>query len=628
MRTLYPFIIFTISLSTYAFAQEADTLINMQPIEIVSTRYQLPVVQQPTFTVVIDSTWLSVIPGQSFGELLGQFSSIFIKSNAPGAVSTASFRGFGGEQTRVLWEGMQINHSMLGLVDFSLLRSASFSSVEVSPGSSSSMYGSGISGSVALTSDLKKDSWQVSQSVGSNGNKISSADIGKQIQKWSFGLSGAYQHNDNDYRYFDRNTQQIENRKHAQFDNIQAQAQVAWKSESTQFNSKFWYLTSDHNIPENVFVGAGTARQFDAAYRWVNSFKFRKGRYQHSLKSYLAQTELDYFDEKRNINSVSTSREWNNEWQIQRYFSETLRLINVVSTSFAEVETNNYYDKKFRSILSEQVSLEWNPTLKFRIFPNLRIDSYNDFGIAVSPSLGANYQLREDQFYLQTQISRNFRAPTFNDLYWPQGGNENLSPETALKSEFGVGITDEYLKIGEHNLTFFRADVSDGIRWTPGGGNFFQAQNYLSLLSYGAEWSASKSFRFGNFITRYSHSASYTRATIDKSRFVGDQAVNNQLPYVPKWKYSGTIATSIQNFTMLFASRWVSERFSTEQNNVRNPEPAYFINDASVSYNVDFNNTFVQFQLNVNNLFNQQYEIVRLYPQPLRNFLFSIIIKH
>lgn len=626
MRLLYLFIFISICLSSNVFAQTADTLVKLQAIEIVSTRYSVPVIKQPTFTVLIDTTLLST-GGRSFGDILSQYSSIFVKSNAPGAVSTISFRGFGGEQTRVLWEGMQINHSMLGLVDFSLLRSTTFSSVEISPGSSSSMYGSGISGTVALSSDIKKSEWQARQAVGSNGNNISSAYFAKSFNNWSFGLNGIYQQNDNDYRYFDRNTQQIENRKHASFDNIQAQAHVGWKRDSNEFKSKFWYLKSDHEIPENVFVGSGNAQQFDRAYRWVNSFRFRKGANQHQIKSYVAQTELDYIDKTKNINSLSTSREWNNEWQLERYISEKLRILNVVSVQLSEIETNNYSETKVRNILSEQVSLEWFPKSKLRIYPNIRVDKYNDFGFAFSPSLGVNYELYSNKLYVHSQASRNFRAPTFNDLYWPQGGNEDLLAEQAFTIEVGIGSTNNFLNAGDHNFTFFRTNISDGIRWTPNGSSSFEAQNYLSLLSYGLEWNANKAVIFGKLTTRYAHNISYTRATIDKARFDGDQAVNNQLPYVPKWKYSASVSSEYQNFKMTFANRWVGSRFSTEQNNLLNPEPAYVASDVSASYVIKIQETDVQLLLNIGNVFNQQYEVVRLFPQPLRNLLFTINIK-
>ncbi len=607
-------------------AQVADTL-EMQEIEVVSTRYRTPVFKQPSYTVTIDSLVLSKLKGQSIGNVLGRYSSIFVRSNAPGAISIASFRGFGGQQTRVLWEGMPINHSMLGVVDLSLLQAGSFTSVEVSPGSSSSAYGSGISGSVALQSLLNTKEISLSQSFGSNGNLITSANGGVSLNKWSIGVGGSYQQNENDYRYFDRNTQQEEHRQHAEFDNIQLQAQAGWKKESTRFYSKFWFLKSDHEIPENVFVGGGTARQYDAAYRWINTFNFRKGNIQHRLKTYLAQTELDYFDPNRGIESISTGREWNNEWSAAIFFSPILMLTNVVSAHFTEVETNNFDEAQYRSVLSGQVMAEWNLAKKLGVFPGIRFDWYNDFGSTLSPSLGVNYQMIPEEFYIHSQLSRNFRAPTFNDLYWPQGGSPDLEPETAIKTEFGIGISDRLFGIGNHDVTFFRADISNGIRWTPGSSTFFEARNYLSLLSYGLEWTASKSMKVGMANASYNHSASYTRATIDETRFAGDAAVNNQLPYVPRWKYSGAITVQKNNLTGSLSGSWVSERYSTEQNNLRNPEPPYVVLDASFGYSKSINKTEFNLSIQVNNVLDKQYEIIRLYPQPLRNFLITITIK-
>lgn len=613
--------------SAKVFAQVVSDSLVMNEITVTSTRYRVPIIKQPSNTILIDSAKIAQTKGQSLGEILSRYSSIFVRSNAPGAISIASFRGFGGEQTRVLWEGIPINHSMLGLVDLSLLQANSFSAVEVSSGSGSATYGSGISGSVALKSSLSSNEIIAGQTVGSNSNFISFAKVGFDVGNWVVGLGGSLQENKNNYKYYDRNTEQEESRRHAEYDNNQFQVQARWQKASKRFESKFWYLKSDHEIPENVFVGSGTARQYDAAYRWVNTFNFRKGNTQHGFKTYLAQTELDYFDPNRDIESISTGREWNNEWSASIYYSPEFLLTNVSSAYFTQVETNNYSDKKYRSVFSEQLMAEVNPVNQLGIFPSIRMDHYNDFGFALSPSLGVNYHIVEDELYFYAQASRNFRAPTFNDLYWPQGGNEKLNPETAIKYEAGIGITEEWAGAGDHDITFYRMDISNGIRWTPGASAFFQAQNYLSLLSYGIEWTASKKIRIASYKLIYDQFISYTRSTIDEPRFSGDAAVNDQLPYVPKWKYSGSVSLQKGNARASFFGNWVSERFSTEQNDLRDPEPAYFLVDASLGYSTSINKTEVAINLQINNIFDEEYEVVRLYPQPLRNFLITLTIK-
>ncbi|XWN37868.1 MAG: TonB-dependent receptor plug domain-containing protein [Balneola sp.] len=628
MRFLSLLLATSVWLSLNVPAQVVSDTLEMKEITVTSTRYRIPVIKQPSHTVLIDSMKLAGTFGQSLGEALSTYSSVFVRSNAPGAVSIASFRGFGGEQTRVLWEGMPINHSMLGVLDLSLIRNGAFSSVEVSSGSGSSTYGSGISGSVSLSSTVSSKEFSAGQSVGSNANYITFGNVGFKTGNWQLGFSGSIQENEHDYRYYDRNTEQVESRRHASFDNDQFQAQFGWKKEDKRFHSKFWYLKSDHEIPENVFVGSGTSRQYDAAYRWVNSFNFRTGNIQHGIKSYLAQTELDFFDSNRDIESISTGTEWNNEWTATIYISSKFSLTNITSAYFTEVKTNNYNEKKYRNLFSEQLMAEVSPNKSMGIFPTIRVDHYSDFGPAISPSLGINYHIIDDEIYLHSQVSRNFRAPTFNDLYWPRGGNENLNPETAILTEAGIGVTDRWKEIGDHNLTFFRADISNGIKWTPGGGTFFRAQNYLSLLSYGVEWSAYKKVEIGAYTVSYSQSSSYTRSTIDKERFDGDAAVGDQLPYVPEWKYSGAIFVSRDGWSSSLSGNWVSERYSTEQNELRDPEPAYFVLDGSINYSKSFKKTSLSLNVQVNNIFDERYEVVRLYPQPLRNFLITLTIKH
>lgn len=69
---------------------------------------------------------------------------------------------------------------------------------------------------------------------------------------------------------------------------------------------------------------------------------------------------------------------------------------------------------------------------------NLRYDHTSQFGGATTGKIGLGYRITP-QLTARASYATSFRAPTFNDLYWPfGGGNPNLKPEHGHNSEIGL----------------------------------------------------------------------------------------------------------------------------------------------------------------------------------------------
>ena len=88
---------------------------------------------------------------------------------------------------------------------------------------------------------------------------------------------------------------------------------------------------------------------------------------------------------------------------------------------------------------------------------NLRNDRYSDFGRTNSYFAAAGYNFT-NEWKAIAQQSTAFKAPTFNDLYFPNFGSPNLLPERAKSQEFGLQWAS-----GPHLLrvTRFRTDYTD-----------------------------------------------------------------------------------------------------------------------------------------------------------------------
>jgi outer membrane cobalamin receptor len=90
---------------------------------------------------------------QSLGNLLQDQVNLYFKQNGNGMVSSISLRGTNASQTGVFWNGIAINSSLNGQIDFNTLGANSFDEVEIRRGGGSVLLGSGAIGGAINLSD-------------------------------------------------------------------------------------------------------------------------------------------------------------------------------------------------------------------------------------------------------------------------------------------------------------------------------------------------------------------------------------------------------------------------------------------------------------------------------------------
>ena len=94
---------------------------------------------------------------------------------------------------------------------------------------------------------------------------------------------------------------------------------------------------------------------------------------------------------------------------------------------------------------------------------NLRCDDYSDFGGATTALAGYGYRVTS-RARVSASVSNAFRAPSFNDLYGPWGGNPDLDPERATSAELGFTWNGTR---GLARITAFATRTHDLINFDP-----------------------------------------------------------------------------------------------------------------------------------------------------------------
>jgi vitamin B12 transporter len=103
-----------------------------------------------------------------------------------------------------------------------------------------------------------------------------------------------------------------------------------------------------------------------------------------------------------------------------------------------------------------------------------RVDGNSDFGKEVSPSWSVAFPISKIDATLRGSYSEGFRAPSFDDLFFPDFGNPNLQPE--ISSEYDGGFTKQFGELASVTTTFFSRRVKDLIVAVPCASCVFGSQ--------------------------------------------------------------------------------------------------------------------------------------------------------
>jgi len=223
---------------------------------------------------------------------------------------------------------------------------------------------------------------------------------------------------------------------------------------------------------------------------------------------------------------------------------------------------------------------------------NLRQDDYSDFGMATTGLFGYGYRLTPT-VRVSANTSTGFMAPTFNDLYYPYGGNPALRPEHLRSNE----ITAQYAS-GAHDLrvTYFDNQFTDliGNNSSYVRTNIAKAQNKGVELIYIGKF-ANSTINAG--FTSQDPLNSITQKQLDRrAKILANFGLNQDL---------GAWSVGAQ-------TRYSSERPDAAQTKTMS---AYFVSDLTANYQWSRDLKLIG---RINNVFDRKFETAYGYNQVRR----------
>jgi outer membrane cobalamin receptor len=102
---------------------------------------------------------------------------------------------------------------------------------------------------------------------------------------------------------------------------------------------------------------------------------------------------------------------------------------------------------------------------------------------------------------------------------------------------------------------------------------------------------------------------------------------NKRIVFIPQHSLNTSLILNYHAAQITTVYRFVSERQVTAAN-TGVPLDTYRLVDLSAGYQINFNSVLMDFGFTVRNLFSENYELIRGYPMPGREFQFSLNLKY
>lgn len=417
---------FAFSPLSIAVAQEAETS-QLDPIVVTATLGPKTVGESLASVTVIDEEEIRSKAPTDFSDLLRGQPGINVTGNGSFGKATSVYtRGVQNAGTVFLVDGVKMRSATSGGASWQYFPTDLIERVEIVRGPRSSLYGADAMGGVvqAFTLDPKygQKGW-VEAGAGNFDTQKVSAGVSGSAGNTRFSLSGLHKETDGtaiiengDDKGF-RNTAGLGRVVHA-LDNGGEASVMLMQSEG---NTEYEGGNIDYMIRT---LGLGLMTPLND--NWKTAIQFSESRDE-------SDTFASFGDST--YNSRLRQARWENTFTYSVH-----ELVVGAELQQDEVSSTQDYTETSRTntAVFSQLRLNFGPVdaqLSLRSDDNEAYGTKETGGVALGYSFDRSHRVR-------ASYGTAFRAPTFNDLYWPLAfnyqGNPNLDPETSKNYEVGA----------------------------------------------------------------------------------------------------------------------------------------------------------------------------------------------
>ena len=470
-------------------------------IVVTPTRAPEPLSQTLGDNSVISRETLDTLPNGTLSDALTRAHSIeSVNLGGPQTVSTVNIRGTNSNQSLILIDGVRVNNATNGLPPLNAIPLNSIERIEIVRGTSSSLYGAdAIGGVVNIITRSETDrpfSAYANAGIGTYASTQYDAGFSGAKDGWSYSLFGGYGQSGGFNATTSSNYYQNPDSDSYYRSNLGGSLGYTWKfGQTLSFQTYQSKVNGSYDMGAPFFGDRGiqtlsnnilTSRNVISSF-WTSTL--RASLSNDTYKTVNVDASQNFYNTPDGRQFFKTNQS-QYVWQNDLTFSPT----QIVSLAFERLDqqvdgtlvdnispgvVNYQQTSRFTNSLLAIYRGTWGPQ---SVQASVRNDDSSQFGNVTTGSLSYGLSLTP-RWKASIGANTGFRAPNFNELYWPVTpsflGNPTLKPERTQNIEAGLKYTTDNTQLG---LTLYRNNIDNLILNEPTiPGNVFSAYTPMNI---------------------------------------------------------------------------------------------------------------------------------------------------
>jgi len=614
-------------------------------VTVTATRGHSLITEVPSSVNIIAQEEIELKNPQNLAEALQNVPGVTIKDyGGLGNSKSISLRGSSDSQVLVLLDGQRLNNPQSGSVDLNQISLEGIEKIEVVRGGNSALYGSdAIGGVINLISKKHREDknpiqGEVKIGTGSFDMYTFEPSINFKIKNSRISTSYKYLSSKGDFPYTD-NYGEPATRVNSDIES--SNMYLGFTKEfgdphyQRNLNINYKHYNSEQGAPGTIEPYYYNARIWNQNNKLsaVLAGKIFNLYNSARLQSYYFDSWYKYHNDETAgaLLSKYKTRSIGNELQFASILgpNTTFTYGGGVRYDYNKdliVKNENEQTTYFVFVVNESVfSIEKNiKTISF--VPSLRFDTDSKYSNnIVSPKIGTILNFGDTwQSSIKFNIGKSYRAPTFNDLYWPEDawtiGNPELEPEYGTDWDAGIRLQFPILNGIYFESSYFDSKMTNLIIWQ-------QIDKWMPLnIDKNRNRGIENSIKISAIKDIINITANYMY--LDARNLSESPATYNKiLVYRPKHTANVSFTLNKKPFRLNYQFNYTSRRFADASNTWGNSLKPYNVSDITFDFETKIRNNATNITLQVKNIFDNEYRVIKNMPVPGREYRMSLKIK-
>jgi iron complex outermembrane receptor protein len=504
---------------------EEKKMETLDEVVVTATKIEETRKDVPNSVLLYDDIDLEFSPATGIGEVLANDPGIDWRTQGDfgGAAQSIHIRGMSSNATQVFINGVSINSPSLGLADVSRLPLNNIANIEVVKGSGSLLYGTGAMGGTVSIFTKRPTQDRVNLAIAGSAGTNQTYDLGVENGMFFSDTMGYY---------LTANYLESDGfRSNSDLDHKDVSLNLVLdRGEKLDLSLYGQYIDRDFGRP-------GIKPPSDTATYYIdgidvynkNAASLRdKGGDEDGLLVFTAKSSpndmlditllgdvssLENYNYMRYANSFTMTLPGAESWTTNTVY-EVEGDVDITFSDRGDLLLGAeyiHYDWKNKSVdldgFGHRLKDSWKRTgedlhstgiygeMHYQLFSpvkvlaGLRHEDNSGFGTETLPRFGVVVSPRQNTV-LKLSSGKHFRAPTPNDLFWPDDGFSRGNPDLQAETGWHTDVTwEQSLKQDRIFFTasYFHWTIDDKIQWEPDSNGVYVPENLRSFTGDGFE---------------------------------------------------------------------------------------------------------------------------------------------